>query len=241
MVLLVDSRATNRSPAYRDPPAQDAAGVLQLMGLQVASLLCATSIRRDLTPRWDAWCAGFAEADGGAMDRDDSVSEHGARVERSTRLAGGLLLIGAVLTFYLTDLLFSRSPRVELFEGYDLAARVLAPAGAMLVAASLAVRALTRPFSRPTPRAQLLIGIALLAVGLAHMAYGPQILAATSDVLGATANAGIFIAELLARVVGLTALPLGIALLATQPLVRLAQTRHAHFLPAGPPDIEALD
>ena len=73
------------------------------------------------------------------------------------------------------------------------------------------------------------------------MTYGPQILAAITDFLGATANAGILIVEVLARVVGLTALPLGIALLATQPLVRLAQTRQAYSLPAGPPDIEALD
>ncbi len=49
------------------------------------------------------------------------------------------------------------------------------------------------------------------------MTYGPQILADITDVLGATANAGIFIVEVLARVVGLTALPLGIALLATNP------------------------
>ena len=41
--------------------------------------------------------------------------------------------------------------------------------------------------------------------------------------------------------VGLTALPLGIALLATQPLVRLAQTRQACSLSPGPPGIEALD
>jgi hypothetical protein len=73
------------------------------------------------------------------------------------------------------------------------------------------------------------------------MTYGPQLLAAITDVLGATANAGIFIVEVLARVVGLTALPLGIALLATQPLVRLAQTRQAYSLSPGPPDIEALD
>ena len=132
--------------------------------------------------------------------------------------------MSAVLTVYLTDLLFSRSPRVELFEGYDVAARVLAPAGAMLIAASLAIRALTRPFSRPTPRAQLVVGSALLAVGPLQMTYGPQILATITDFLGATANAGILIVEVLARVVGLTALPLGIALLATQPLVRLAQT-----------------
>jgi hypothetical protein len=44
--------------------------------------------------------------------------------------------VSAVLTYYVADLLFSRSPRVELFEGYDLAACVLAPAGAMLIAAS---------------------------------------------------------------------------------------------------------
>jgi hypothetical protein len=175
------------------------------------------------------------------MNRDDSFSEPGWRVERSTRLAGGLLLVSAVLTVYLTDLLFSRSPRVELFEGYDVAARVLAPAGAMLIAASLAIRALTRPFSRPTPRAQLVVGSALLAVGLLQMTYGPQILATITDFLGATANAGILIVEVLARVVGLTALPLGIALLATQPVVRLAQTRQAYSLTAGLPDIETLD
>lgn len=174
------------------------------------------------------------------MNRDDSSSEQGGRIERSTRLVGGLLLVGAVLAFYVTDLLFSRSPGAGLFEGYDLAARVMAPAGATLIAASLGIRALTRPFSRPTPRAQAVVGIALLAVGLLQMTSGPQVLAAITDVLGATANAGVFIVEFFARVVGLTALPLGIALLAIQPLVRLAQTRPAHSLPAGPPDIETL-
>ena len=54
------------------------------------------------------------------------------------------------------------------------------------------------------------------------MAYGPQILSAITDVLGATARTGIFIVEVVALVVGLTALPLGIALLASQPLLRRA-------------------
>ncbi len=152
-----------------------------------------------------------------------------------------LLLIGAVGTYYLTGLFFSRSPRVEFFEGYELAVRVLAPAGAMLIATSLAVRSLTRPFSSPTARSQLIAGLTLLAMGLLQMTYGPQLLAAFSDFLGTTANAGVHLVVFLARVVGLTALPLGIALLATQPLIRLAQTRHAHSLSAGPPDIEALD
>ena len=175
------------------------------------------------------------------MNRDRSFNDHGGRVERATRLVGVLLLVGAVGTNYLTELLFSRAPRVEFFEGYDLAFRVLAPAGAMLIAASLAVRALTQPFSSPTARAQLIAGLTLLAVGLLQMTYGPQILAAISDSLGPTANAGSLLVVFLTRVVGLTALPLGIALLATQPLIRLAQTRHAHSLSAGPPDIEALN
>jgi hypothetical protein len=175
------------------------------------------------------------------VSREDSVSEHAGRFERSTRLAGVLLLVGAVLTVYVTDLLLSRPPhRVELFKSYDLAVFVLAPAGAMLVAASLAIRALTRPFSRPTPRAQLVVGIALLAAGLLQMTVGPQILASVTDVLGPTANAGILLVEVLARVNRLAAVPLGIALLANQPLVRFAQTRHAYSLPAGPPDLEAL-
>ena len=175
------------------------------------------------------------------MNRDHSFNDHGGRVERATRLVGILLLIGAVGTYYLTELFFSRSPRVEFFEGYDLAARVLAPAGAVLIATSLAVRSLTRPFSSPTARSQLIAGLTLLAVGLLQMTYGPQILAAFSDFLGTTASAGVHLVVFLARVVSLTALPLGIALLATQPLIRLAQTRHAHSLSAGPPDIEALD
>lgn len=176
------------------------------------------------------------------MSREDSVREYGGRIERSTRLAGGLLLLGALATLYLVELLLRRTPhRIEVVEGYELAVRVLAPAGAMFIAVSLAIRALTRPFSRPTPRTQLIIGIASLAVGLLQMAFGPQILAAITEFLGATANAGILLVEVLARVIGLTALPLGIALLATQPLVRLAQTRQAHLLPAGPPDIETLD
>lgn len=175
------------------------------------------------------------------MNRDRSFNDHGGRVERATRLVGMLLLIGAAGTYYLTELFFSRSPRVEFFEGYELAVRVLAPAGAMLIATSLAVCSLTRPFSSPTARSQLIAGLTLLAMGLLQMTYGPQLLAAFSDFLGTTANAGVHLVVFLARVVGLTALPLGIALLATQPLIRLAQTRHAHSLSAGPPDIEALD
>ena len=176
------------------------------------------------------------------MDRDNLATTRGTRVERSTRLAGVLLLIGAVLTLYLIELVLNRSPaRVELFEGYGLAARVLAPAGAMLIATSLAIRALTRPYSNPSPRAQLAAGLTLLALGLLQMSFGPEILAALSDLLGPTANAGILVAAFLARVISLIALPLGIALLATQPVIRLAQTRHAHALPAGPPNIESLD
>jgi hypothetical protein len=176
------------------------------------------------------------------MDRDDLFSDRGGRVERSTRLAGGVLLIGAVVTYYLTDQLFSRAPaKIGLFEGYELAVRVLAPAGALLIATSLAVRALTRPFSSPSARAQLTAGLTLLAVGLLQMFFGPGILAAISDVLGASANAGVFLVEFLTRVVGLTALPLGIALLATQPLLRLAPMMQAHSLSTGPPDIEHLD
>ncbi|HYO19497.1 MAG TPA: hypothetical protein VES02_12620 [Dermatophilaceae bacterium] len=142
-----------------------------------------------------------------------------------------MLLVGALVTLYLVELLLSRSPhRIEVFEGYELAARVLAPAGAMVIAVSLAIRALTRPFSRLTPGTQLVVGIALLADPCRDHRG-----------LGATANAGILLVEVLARVIGLTALPLGIALLATQPLVRLAHTRQAYSLPAGPPDIETLD
>jgi hypothetical protein len=176
------------------------------------------------------------------MDRVDLASDRSRRVERSTRLAGGGLLIGAVVIYYLADQLFRRAPaKIGLFEGYDLAARVLAPSGAMLIAASLAVRALTRPFSSPSARAQLIAGLTLLAVGLLQMFFGPEILAAISDVLGATANAGIFLFEFLAHVVGVTALPLGIALLATQPLVRLAPTMQVHTLSTGPPAAEHLD
>lgn len=176
------------------------------------------------------------------MNRDHSFNDHGGRVERATRLAGMLLLAAAVGTIYLTELLIERAgARFDLFYGYDLAARVLAPAGAMLIATSLAVRSLTRPFSSPTARSQLIAGLTLLAAGLLQMTYGPQLLAAFSDFLGTTANAGVLLVVFLARVISLTALPLGIALLATQPLIRLAQTRHAHSLSAGPPDIEALD
>jgi hypothetical protein len=176
------------------------------------------------------------------MDRGDLFSERGARVERSTRLAGVLLLIGAVLAIQLTEYVLSRSPdRVELFESFGLAARVLAPAGAMLIATSMAARALTRPFSSPSARTQLVTGLALLTLGLLQMSFGPEILAAISDYLGATGSAGATLVGFLAQVVSLTALPLGIALLATQPLIRLAQMSRAHAAPTGPPNIESLD
>ena len=42
------------------------------------------------------------------------------QVERSTRLAGVLFLVGAVLTYYLADRLFSQAPaQIGLFELYD--------------------------------------------------------------------------------------------------------------------------
>ena len=163
------------------------------------------------------------------------------RVERTTRLAGGLLLAGSILTYYAVEALFMRSPSTApLLVGYQLAARVMAPAGAMLMATSLATRALTAPYRRPSARMQLVAGLTLFAVGLLQSAYGPQIVAAMSEGLGATANAGIFVLELLARVLGLTALPIGLALLAIQPLVRNAANWHLYALGAGPPDVESL-
>jgi len=163
------------------------------------------------------------------------------KVERSTRLVGGLLLASSILTYYAVEALFSRSPStVSLFQGYDLAARVMAPAGAMLVATSLATRALVVPYQRPSPRMQLAAGLTFLAVGLLQMAFGPQILAALREGLGATANAGIFLLELLARIIGLIALPLGLALIAIQPLVRIAPNWHGYTSRSGPPDLESV-
>ena len=99
------------------------------------------------------------------MNRDDSDSDHGGRVERSTRLAGVLLLVAAVLTNYLTDRMFNRGyVGVVHFETYRLAAQVLAPAGAVLITTSLGIRALIRPYSSPSARAQLVVGLILLAV-----------------------------------------------------------------------------
>ena len=41
------------------------------------------------------------------------------QVERATRLAGVLFLVGAVLTYYLADRLFSQAPaQIGLFELY---------------------------------------------------------------------------------------------------------------------------
>lgn len=158
--------ALDDGPTVLDPPRMDRT-LLGWLGVATSTGAVSHSATCGRTPAaatgslsgWNASLAGCTEPDGDDMNGDDRFSEPGGRVERSTRLAGGLLLVSAVLTVHLTDLLFSRSPRVELFEGYDLAARVLAPAGAMLIAGSLAIRALTRPFSRPTPRAQLVVGI----------------------------------------------------------------------------------
>lgn len=166
----------------------------------------------------------------------------GDRLERSSRVAGVLLLFGALLARYLTELTIRRRPSggVEIFYGYDLAARVLAPAGAVLIASSLAIRALTRPHRNPSARAQLVAGLALITVGLVQVAFGPKMLSAFNDFLGATGKAGILLLENLSHIVSLVALPLGIALLATLPIVRLAQSLHAHDLPSEPPEIESL-
>lgn len=176
------------------------------------------------------------------MDRDDSFSDHGRRSERITRLAAALLLVSSVVTYYLTDLLVERlGARGDLFQGYALAARVLAPAGATLVVMSLAVRALVRPFSHPSARAQLATGFVLLVLGLLKMLYGSQIQSAILDYLGPTGNVGIRAYTFVDLVAHLIALPLGIALTAAQPLIRIAQTWQVHPLASGPPDFESLD
>ena len=67
-------------------------------------------------------------------------------------------------------------------------------------------------------------------MGLLQMTYGPQLLAAFSDFLGTTANAGVHLVVFLARVVGLTALPLGIALVLRMipaPVMAAARARAA--------------
>jgi hypothetical protein len=176
------------------------------------------------------------------MHRDDSFSDHGRRSERSTRLAAALLLVSSVVTYYLTDLLVERlGARGDLFQGYALAARVLAPAGAILLVMSLAVRALVRPFSHPSARAQLATGVVLLVLGLLHMLYGTQIQSAFIDYVGPTGNAGTRVYAFLDLVAHLIALPLGIALTAAQPLIRLAQTWQVRLSTSGPPGVESLD
>ena len=151
--------------------------------------------------------------------------------------------MGAVLASFLND--FVLAPRqpgfLTLTSAYGIPARVLAPAGAMLLASSLAVRALIRPFRNPSARAQLLTGTALLILGLLQLAVGASVLSAVTDFLGATANAGVFLAECVARITSLLALPLGIALLAVNPLVRLAQTMQAQAVAGRPPDVESLE
>ena len=177
------------------------------------------------------------------MDGEDFVGDRGGRIERSCRIGGVVLLIGAVLASFLND--FVLAPRqpgfLTLTYAYGIPARVLSPAGAMLLASSLSVRALVRPFRNPSARAQLVAGTALLIVGLFQLTVGPQVLPTVTDFLGATANAGVFLAESVARVTGLLALPLGIALLAVNPLVRLAQTMQAQAVAGRPPDAESLE
>jgi hypothetical protein len=176
------------------------------------------------------------------MHRDDNFSDHGRRSERLTRLAGTLLLVGSVVTYYLTDLLVQRlGARGDLFQGYALAARVLAPAGAALLVMSLAVRALVRPFSYPSARAQLATGLVLLVLGLLKALYGSQIQSTIVDYLGPTGIVGSRVYTFVDLVAHLLALPLGIALVAAQPLIRLALRWQAHPLTSGPPDLESLD
>lgn len=176
------------------------------------------------------------------MHRDENFSDHGRRSERITRLAGTLLLVGSVATYYLTDLLVERmGARGDLFQGYALAARVLAPAGATLLVMSLAVRALVRPFSHPSARAQLATGLVLLVLGLLKMLYGSQIQSTIVDYLGPTGIVGIRVYTFVDLVAHLIALPLGIALTAAQPLIRLAQKWQVRPLTSGRPDFKSLD
>ena len=177
------------------------------------------------------------------MQPNDLVPQHADRVERSCRFAGAVLLVGAVAVPWLSDVVLSRTPQfwTGWFYGYGVAARILAPAGAMLIATSLAVRALIRPFSRPSARDQLITGLALVALGLLQLTFGARLLILFTDFLGATANAGVLLVEFLASVVSVLALPVGMALLAANPLVRIAQTMQPHTRSAEPPDIESLD
>lgn len=154
------------------------------------------------------------------------------------RLGGVLLLVAAVLAVYAVDLLMSRGGTgANEFRLLDWSWRVLAPAGAMLIAVSLAMRALTGGANSAFLRAQSGAGLALLTLGLLNMAIGTSVLAAADDSLGPTGRAGAHLLSFAARVINVTALPLGIALLATLPLLRLAGAGAPHQQePADPTD-----
>ena len=177
------------------------------------------------------------------MNRGEALGDRGGRIERCCRVGGVVLMVGAVLASALNDVIVAPrwSSWMALVYSNGVAARVLAPAGAMLVASSLAVRALIRPFSSPSTRSQLVAGVCLLDVGVFQMALGPSLLPAVTDFLGATANAGVLVVETIARTASMIALPLGVALLAVHPLVRLAETMQAQAVSGAPPDIESLD
>lgn len=171
------------------------------------------------------------------MDRDTG-SASARSVESRVRLGGVLLLVAAVLAVYVVELLMSRGGSgANEFRLLDWSWRVLAPAGAMLIAVSLAMRAWTGGANTAFLRAQIGAGLTLLTLGLLNMTIGTSVLAAVDDYLGPTGRAGAHLVGFAARVINVTALPLGVALLTTLPLLRLAGTGAPHRQqPAAPTD-----
>ncbi len=109
-----------------------------------------------------------------------------------------------------------------------LASGVLAPAGATLFAVSLVVRGLTRGVTSRFVRTQLVIGIGLLLVGVAQVFYLNHVISTVDDYLGPTGRAGAVFLEPVRLLIGVGALTLGVALLATAPLYLLVDVRNSY-------------
>lgn len=131
-------------------------------------------------------------------------------------------MLVAVGTTYAVDRYLSTSATgTAAFRLLDLSWRVFAPAGALMIAVSLALRVLTTGADRTFYARHFATGLALLGLGLVFMITGESLLVWLDDSFGPTGRAGAALIGVVARAVSLCAIPLGVAFLATLPLVAL--------------------
>lgn len=134
----------------------------------------------------------------------------------------GLLVVGGLGWAYLPDLFLqlAHNQSAGLFWHLQtLALFVVLPAGAGLVAASLVIHALHHGASDLFFRYLIIAATALIAVGLALQFWGSDLSTGIADYLGPSGRPGALLAGFVLTVAESVALPLGIALAVTLPVI----------------------